>query len=188
MLPPRGPSADESELYEGETHVYLLDGSPRNQPSGTCHGLTENGLHLVRIRLSGPISSDELGARLELNQESASLLGALRHRYLSPRGVAQLVDTITSIINEKPAVYLGFFNRAGSVSLKMHAFQLLPGIGQSKATRMVKARGRVGWETLEAVSAGCEIDAAATLAARLAEEMQDPTSRPSLIELLVRAA
>jgi predicted nucleic acid-binding OB-fold protein len=188
MVSSRGPAADESDLYEGETHVHLLDASPRNQPGGTCHGLTEKGLHLVRIRLSSANSGDELGARFELDPENVLLLGALRHRDLSPRGVTQLADSITGIIREKPTVYLGFYNRAGSVSLKMHAFQLLPGIGQSKATRMVKARGRVGWENLDAVSAGCEIDAAAALGARLAEEMQDPTSKPSLLELLVRAA
>jgi predicted nucleic acid-binding OB-fold protein len=188
MVSSRGPASDESDLYEGETHVHMLDASPRNQPGGTCHGLTEKGLHLVRIRSSGPLSGDNQGARLELDRVHVSLLGGLRHRDLSPRGVTQLADSITAIINENPAVYLGFYNRAGSVSLKMHAFQLLPGIGQSKASRMVKARGRVGWDTLDAVSANCEIDAAAALGVRLAEEMQDPTSKPSLLELLVRAA
>lgn len=182
-----GPGADEEDPYEGETHVRMLDPSPRNVPAGTCHAITEKGLHLVRVRQGGA-ASNEAGARLKIAESVNSILGPVRHRDLSPRSHSQLSDSITAIIKENPEVYLGFYNRAGPVSLKMHAFQLLPGIGQSTAQQMVKARGREGWTDLDAVSADCDIDAAAALAGRLAEEMQDPAARPSLLELLVRAA
>ncbi len=186
MTESRGPAAVEEDPYEGESHVRLLDQAPRNQPGGTCHAMTESNLHLIRIRSAGTASVEQ-GARLEIGAAGVTILGALRHRDLSPRGVSQLRESITDVINENPEIYLGFYNRAGPVSLKMHAFQLLPGIGQSTAQQMVRSRGSVGWDSLDAVSAACDIDAAASLAARLTEEMQDPDTKPSLLELLVRA-
>ncbi|HIC49869.1 MAG TPA: DUF655 domain-containing protein, partial [Candidatus Poseidoniales archaeon] len=83
--------------------------------------------------------------------------------------------------------HLGFYNRANNLSLKMHAFQLLAGIGKAKALQMVQLRGMVGWSNFEKVDEACGIDSARLLAERYVKEMEDAAQSPRLLDLLVRS-
>ena len=94
---------------------------------------------------------------------------------------------VKEILTDNPEVCLSFYNRAGNLTLKMHAFQLLPGIGNAKAISMVEIRGRTGWETIVSLDEACQIDAADLLADRLCEEIVDPHVTPNLLDLLIRA-
>jgi len=78
-----------------------------------------------------------------------------------------------------------FFNIAGPLSLKQHAFELLPGIGKKKALQMVEIRGSSGFTSLEQLNEACSIDAAELLAKRLVAEIQDRNLQPRLSELLL---
>jgi putative nucleotide binding protein len=92
------------------------------------------------------------------------------------------------ILSENPKTCLEFYNRAGPVSLKYHAFQLLPGVGPRKATQMVKSRVSAGWMTFEEVDEACTIDSLQLIVERLVEELQDPKMVPSLLQNVVRVA
>ena len=78
-----------------------------------------------------------------------------------------------------------FFNRAGNMSLKQHAFELLAGVGNKKAMQMVDARGSSGFESLAALNESCNIDAADLLAKRFLVELDDRNIQPRLIDLLL---
>ena len=79
-----------------------------------------------------------------------------------------------------------FFNVAGNLSLKQHAFELLPGVGNKKAMQMVKER-RIssGFNSLEELNQSCNIDAAELLAKRFILEIEDRSIEPRLIDLLL---
>ena len=98
-----------------------------------------------------------------------------------------LNEAIIESINSDPNRHLGFYNRANNLSLKYHAFQLLPGIGNSKAIQMVKERGGSGWSSFEQIDGSCGIESVRLLAERYLGEMNDPSESPSLLELLVRS-
>ena len=83
--------------------------------------------------------------------------------------------------------HIGFYNRANNLSLKFHAFQLLPGIGNSKAIQMVQARGLAGWSSFEEIDEACGIDSVRLLAERYLKEMRDVAQTPRLLDLLVRS-
>ena len=85
------------------------------------------------------------------------------------------------------SVHLSFFNRAQPISLKMHSYQLLPGIGKSTAQQWVSKRGSMGWNDLHGVTNAIGQDASELLAERYAQEMEDPAQSPRLIDLVVRA-
>ena len=72
------------------------------------------------------------------------------------------------------------------MSLKFHAFQLLPGIGNSKALQMVKERGVTGWNACDEVDEACGIESVRLLAERYVKEMEDVAQTPRLLDLLVR--
>jgi len=182
-MQPRGHSspADEAGPLDGETHARVLD----HQSSGLIQAITEKGMHLIRMRAPVDGASHAAGTLIELG--TVNVLGTVRHRDLSAFAQSCLHEVVKSILSDNPEVCLSFYNRAGNLTLKMHAFQLLEGIGKSKALSMVEIRGRVGWETIASLDEACQIDAADLLANRLCQEIADPHMTPNLLDLLIRA-
>ena len=182
-MQPRGPSAPAGEPgpLDEETHARVLD----HQPSGMIQGISEKGLYLIRMRAPVDGNSHVPGTSIEL--EDVNVLGTTRHRDLSVMSQAELQSVVKAILCDNPEVCLSFYNRAGNLTLKMHAFQLLDGIGKSKAISMVETRGRTGWETIASLDEACQIDAADLLANRLCQEIADPHMTPNLLDLLIRA-
>jgi predicted nucleic acid-binding OB-fold protein len=78
-----------------------------------------------------------------------------------------------------------FFNKAGNLSLKQHAFELLDGIGNKKAQQMVELRGSSGFASMSDLNEKCGIDAAELLARRFFSEIEDRTLQPRLIDHLL---
>ena len=78
-----------------------------------------------------------------------------------------------------------FFNAAGYLSLKQHAFELLPGVGKKKARQMEQERGSSGFKNLQSLNQSCNIDAAELLAKRFIMEIEDRSIEPRLIDHLL---
>lgn len=182
-MQPRGPAtpAGEAGPLDGETHARVLD----HQTSGLIQGISERGLHLVRVRAPAGGERHAPGTSLEL--EALNVLGTTRHRDLSTMAQAELQEVIKGILIDHPDVCLSFYNRAGNLTLKKHAFTLLPGIGDAKAMSMVQERGRTGWDAIDKLDEACQIDAAGLLSERLCQEVADRHMTPSLLDLLIRA-
>ncbi len=189
MQPRRnGPSRDDADPLENEEWARVLDHSG----SGVMFALTEKGLYLVRLRERPGVAIQELGSRvyfgadLSKREVVAEPLGLTRFRDLSNRAQTDIAEVITEVIKDLPEAFLSFYNRAGNLSLKMHAFELLQGVGPRKAREMVEARGRKGWSDLATLDENCGINSAALLAERMAEEMADNKLEPRLVDLLLR--
>ncbi|MDP6899836.1 MAG: DUF655 domain-containing protein [Candidatus Thalassarchaeaceae archaeon] len=183
------PSTGDEDPLDKETHARVLD----HQSNGMIQGITEIGLHLVKLRIPVQGTPHAPGTRICIrestddSEESATLLGTTRHRDLSSMAQSELMEVVKTILVDLADPCLAFYNRAGNLTLKMHAFQLLPGIGNSKARSMVEARGRVGWDKIEALDEACQVDSAGLLAERLCQEIVDRHMTPSLLDLLIRA-
>jgi len=169
---------------EGETHVWVLDHSS----SGSVHGITEAGLYLVRLRIPSERSSLSPSDKVSISGDDADamVLGMTRHRDLSGGAQSELTEVLSKIINDNPEKTLSFFNKASNLTLKKHAFTLMPRIGDSKAMSMVELRGRQGWETLTAIDESCGIETANLMAERLTLEIADRHMTPRLLDLLFR--
>ena len=180
------PDEDGPGLFDSEIHVRILDVQERRPFGHEVHGLSEPSLHLVRARVNdlGGLSS---GSMVKVDSDSLGPLSEIRHRDLSAAANGELTEAIMDVISEDSERHLGFYNRANNLSLKMHAFQLLPGIGKAKALQMVQLRGMVGWNNFEKVDEACGIDSARLLAERYVKEMEDAAQSPRLLDLLVRS-
>ena len=184
-----GPDESDEEdpsPYESETHIRVLDMQDRRPMGHEIHGITEPSMHLIRARLN---DSEELSedSRMSADSESIGPLSEIRHRDLSPVSIGKLTEALLATISETPEKHLGFYNSAGPMSLKYHAFQLLPGIGNAKALQMVQLRGSVGWSDFAAVDEACAIDSARLLAERYVKEMEDDAQTPRLLDILLRS-
>ncbi|MDP6640643.1 MAG: DUF655 domain-containing protein [Candidatus Poseidoniaceae archaeon] len=180
---PRSARRQEDPL-EGETQCRVLD----HEFSGLIFAITESRLQCIRIRPQSSADMQTSGTILSLDDSSIikDVLGTVRYRNLSATGQEMLGEVIHGIIVDNPDPYLAFYNLAGNLSLKMHAFALLPGIGNKKALEMVDLRGRNGWDDFTTLDSDCNIDAAKLLSERLAKEIADHHLEPRLVDLLLK--
>ena len=155
--------------------------------------VTEPALHVSRLRPKPDAALQMVGDRIYMGIDHAQrdvvqdVLGFARIRDLSNAASIELPIVIQQIIEDSPNVFIQqFFNRAGNLSLKMHAFELLPGVGNKKAMEMVASRGRVGWENFAQLDEDCNINAAELLAKRFVSEIEDRGLQPRLLDLLLR--
>ena len=155
--------------------------------------VTEPALHVIRLRPKPDSAIQMVGDRIYMGIDHTQrdvvqdVLGFARIRDLSNAASIELPIVIQQIIEESPDVFIQqFFNRAGNLSLKMHAFELLPGVGNKKAMEMVASRGRVGWENFAQLNEDCNINAAELLAKRFISEIEDRGLQPRLLDLLLR--
>ena len=172
---------------QAESMVRVLSVIER-RPRGTeIHGLTHPGLFLVRAKIiqNDPLSSDV--GWIPMGDPRIGPLSSIRKKDISLDNEDDLNGAIVESIAMDESVHLSFFNRAQPISLKMHSYQLLPGIGKSTAQQWVSKRGSMGWNDLQGVTNAIGQDASGLLAERYAQEMEDPAQSPRLIDLVVRA-
>jgi putative nucleotide binding protein len=155
--------------------------------------ITEPEFHIIRLRPKSSAGLQMVGARLymgidhSLREVVQDVLGFARIKDLSNNSQKEMPIIIQQMIEGAPEVFVQqFFNRAGNLSMKMHAFELLPGVGNKKAMEMIVKRGRMGWENFAQLNEDCNIDAPDLLARRFVSEINDRDLQPRLLDLLLR--
>ena len=163
------------------------------ESDGVIVVVTEPALHVIRLRPKSGADLQMVGARIYMGIDHSKrevvqdILGFARIRDLSNAAATELPVVIQQMIEDSPEVFIQqFFNRAGNLSLKMHAFELLSGVGNKKAMEMVAKRGRAGWENFSQLDEDCNIAASELLAKRFVSEIQDRSLEPRLLDLLLR--
>ena len=176
-----------SSIFSGETHLRILDFSVRRPVGLDVHAISEPSLYLVRARVIDKAGISG-GSRLIIEENKVGPLSLLRYRDLSTNSEDIILDELIGAIKDNSEIHLGFYNRANNISLKVHAFQLLPGIGKSKAQKMVQSRGMAGWMEFSEVDEACEIDSVRLLAERYLIEIEDPLNNRSILDHLIRSS
>ena len=114
-----------------------------------------------------------------------SILGGARMDKMSNSAKLDFPLIIQLFVEEHGKHFVdAFFNKAGNLSLKQHAFELLAGIGNKKALQMAELRGSSGFASMEELNEKCGIDSAELLARRFFSEVEDRTLQPRLIDHL----
>ena len=92
--------------------------------------VTEPALHVIRLRPKPGAAMQIVGARIYMGIDHSQrevvqdVLGFARIRDLSNAANQEMPIVIQQIIEDSPEVFIQqFFNRAGNLSLKMHAFE-----------------------------------------------------------------
>ena len=154
--------------------------------------VTESKLLLCRLQPKAGIDQLLTTARVYIGtdvskrEDIENVLGMTNIGRLANHIVADLPLVIQIFIEENEKHFISaFFNVAGNMSLKQHAFELLQGVGNKKAMQMVEARGSTGFESLTALNEACKIDSGELLAKRFLSELEDRNIQPRLIDLLL---
>ena len=154
--------------------------------------LGESKMLMGRYRPKNTGNIQPIGTRLYVGidklkrEQVGDIIGMARLDRLSTSATKELPIVLQSFIEENEIHFIkSFFNPAGYLSLKQHAYELLHGIGNKKAIQMVEERGSSGFTSFENLNQSCNIDAAELLAKRFHSEIIDRNLQPRLTDLLL---
>ena len=135
-----------------EEYAYVLDYIPRGK-SSTVRGregiiitaIGEDRLTLLEV-LGVPNSSFEIGERIYIGKEGRtkilSVLGKLEHDKISAAAQSELKNVIASIVANNEKRFVDYINNAQPLTPRIHALELIPGIGKTYMKTILEERDR----------------------------------------------
>ena len=182
---PQQRRRDGQPLYDAKW-VRVVE---HDTSEGIVTGFTEDTVIPCRIAIE---SSEALLPSMRIyvggdgeGDPEGSILGGARMDKMSNSAKMDFPLILQLFVEEHGKHFVdAFFNKAGNLSLKQHAFELLAGIGNKKALQMAELRGSSGFSSMAELNEKCGIDSAELLARRFFSEVEDRTLQPRLIDHL----
>lgn len=133
-----------------EEYAYVLDFNPRGK-SSTVRGregiivtaIGEDRLTLLEI-LGIPNSTFEVGERIYIGKDGRtkvlSVLGKLQYEKISSSAQSELPGVVEDIVTENEERFVNYLNNAQPLTPRIHALELIPGIGKTYMKTMLEER------------------------------------------------
>lgn len=80
-------------------------------------------------------------------KEIEKIKGRISYSELTPSAKENLSGVVKSIVTEREAEYINFLNKAGSISMRVHQLELLPGIGKKNLETILNERDKKPFES-----------------------------------------
>ena len=174
---------------DGENWARVIE---HDTAEGIITAITEGKLFMCRLSVKKGIAPLNPTDRIYIGLDQSkkvhvdSYVGGAKLDLMSNFARQDMPLVIQLFIEDNSDHFVkSFFNVAGNLSLKQHAFELLPSIGNKKAVQMVQERGSTGFKSMEALNQSCNIDAAELLTKRFISEIEDQNIEPRLVDLLL---
>ena len=177
----RGPSKRHERRGFREPAMYVIDfmemGNPedrhpehRTQPVvqgvGVKYFTLLEAIPLPAIRL-------EILERIDLGPESkVRRVITINYNDLTSVAKTNLKDAIKNIILENEKIFVEFFNLAEPVNIRMHVFELLPGIGKKTMRALIEERRINRFTSFEDIKNRAKIDPVKILCERILKEIE----------------
>ena len=142
-----------------EEYAYVLDFNPRGK-SSTVRGregiiitaIGEDRLTLLEV-LGVPNSTFEVGERIYIGKEGRkkvlSVLGKMDHERISSSAQSELPSVVEKIVTENESKFVEYLNNARPLTPRIHALELIPGIGKTYMKTMLEEREKKKFESYE---------------------------------------
>ncbi len=142
-----------------EEHAYVLDYNPRGK-STTIKGrdgiiitaIGEDRLTLLEI-LGVPNSTFEIGEKIYIGKEGRtkvlSVLGKLDYEHISSSSQTELPSVVENIVTENESKFVEYLNNAQPLTPRIHALELIPGIGKTYMKIMLEERDKKKFESYD---------------------------------------
>ena len=133
-----------------EEYAYVLDFNPRGK-SVTVRGrdgiiitaIGEDRLTLLEV-LGIPNLTFDVGERIYIGKEGRtkvlSVLGKLEYEHISSSAQSELPGVIQNIVTFNEARFVDYLNNARPLTPRVHALELIPGIGKTYMKTMLEER------------------------------------------------
>ena len=142
-----------------EEHAYVLDFNSRGK-SSTVKGrdgiiitaIGEDRLTILEI-LGVPNSTFEIGEKIYIGKEGRtkvlSVLGKLDYEHISSSAQTELQTVVENIVAENESRFVDYLNNAQPLTPRIHALELIPGIGKTYMKIMLEERDNKKFESYD---------------------------------------
>lgn len=142
-----------------EEHAYVLDYNSRGK-SSTVRGregiivtaIGEDRLTLLEI-LGIPNSTFEIGEKIYIGKEGRtkvlSVLGKMEYDKISSSAQSELEIVIETIVTTNESKFVLYLNNAQPLTPRIHALELIPGIGKTYMKTMLEEREKKKFESYQ---------------------------------------
>ncbi len=165
-----------------EEYAYVLDFVERGK-SSTVRGregiivtaLGEDRLTLLEV-LGVDGSEFDVGERIYIGKEGRtkvqSVLGKLDYEKISQTGQTEINGVVQKIITQNEKRFIEYLNNAQPLTPRIHALELIPGIGKTYMKIMLEEREKKKFETFDDLQARVGLkDPIKHIAKRIMEEI-----------------
>lgn len=140
-----------------EEYAYVLDFIQRGK-SNTVRGregiiiqaIGEERLTLLEL-LGVQNMNFEIGERVYIGREGrdkvTSVLGRLEYNYISQSAKNELTNIVEKIVSANEKRFIDYINMAQPVTPRIHALELIPGIGKTYMMSIIKERDKKRFES-----------------------------------------
>jgi len=149
----------QSPSRKYEEYAYILDFNPRGK-SSTVHGregiivtaIGEDHLTLLEV-LGIPNSSFEIGEKIYIGKDGRtkvlSVLGKMEYDKISSSAQSELPTVIQTIVTANESKFVDYLNNARPLTPRIHALELIPGIGKTYMKTMLEEREKKKFESYQ---------------------------------------
>jgi len=142
-----------------EEYAYVLDFNPRGK-SSTVRGregiiviaIGEDRLTLLEI-LGIPNSAFEIGEKIYIGKDGRtkvlSVLGKMEYDEISSSAQSELQTVVQTIVTENESKFVEYLNNARPLTPRIHALELIPGIGKTYMKTMLEEREKKKFESYQ---------------------------------------
>ena len=147
-----------------EEHAYVLDflqhGKPGFRPTGRagyragaliqCVG--EEFFTILEALVKEELvlkPGDRVNVGKDSREEVTYIIGRISYEELTASAKAELPSVINKIVTNREKWFVGFFNTARAITPRMHALELVPGIGKKYMWQVINQRERKPFESFE---------------------------------------
>jgi len=140
-----------------EEHAYVLDylahGRPQARPSYRAGALVqlvgEEFFTLLEATLREGLvmkPADRVYVGKDSRQEITYIIGRISYDELTSAAKTELPSVLEKIVLNREAWFINFFNAAQAITPRMHAIELIPGIGKKYMWQIINERDRTPFQ------------------------------------------
>jgi len=146
-----------------EEYAYVLDYLPEGRYDATSRrrepiiqAIGESYFTLLEL-IPRPNVDISIGERLYIGKgvrlKVAHVKGRISYDNLTSTAKSELSTILERIVRKKEQFFVDFFNRAGPITTRLHALELLPGIGKKLMWEIIEERKKKPFESFEDIAA-----------------------------------
>lgn len=178
----------EAEMERGrrlyEEYAYVLDFLPYSRPSSdrthhlavpTAQVIGENYFTLLEAETKQGTTAalhERLYVGKERREKVNRVIGRISYENLTANAKAELLPVVEKLIRNQEQRFVDFFNRSQPVTPRMHALELLPGIGKKSMWLIINAREKKLFDSFKDIQARTGVsDPVKLIAKRIVDEL-----------------
>lgn len=167
------------DVLPPELAAYKLPAKVRREfprDSTFAHLLGEEYFTLLEVTLK-PGVKVELGERVYVGagqrDKVDKIVRRIRYEDLQPPARELLPQLVRQIVASHEQKFVDWFNKAGPITLKMHSFELLHGIGKKKLQEILAERKKRPFQSFEDIRQRLGVDPIELVVNRILSEIQE---------------